>query len=185
MSTKLSTGIKGLATGTIAWFLIGGLICTFDGLFVLLRPRSLPGGDLATSGPLAPIFQGWHKYIEVDKRYADMDDAFVVLQSYLNMFEIAVGFIAVALSLSGARAMAHRVAIVISAITMEKTILYLALDYAEGLKYTKHNDTFTLVTMWLIPSCLWILFPLMVIVSSFSRLGTKGEIEVSVVAKNK
>jgi hypothetical protein len=183
MSAKISTGVKGLATGTIAWLVIGGLICTFDGLFVLMRPRSLPGGDLASSGLLAHIFQGWHTYIQVDKRYADMEDAFVVLQSYLNMFEIAVGFLAVALSLSGARVMAHRVAIVISAITMEKTILYLALDYAEGLKYTKHNDTFTLVTMWLIPSCLWILFPLMVIVSSFSRLGAKGEI--SVAAKNK
>jgi hypothetical protein len=183
MSASITAGVRGLATGTMAWFLIGGLICTLDAAFVLLRPGSLPGGELTKNPLVLMLFQGWHTYITVDKRYADLNDAFVVLQSYLNLSEIFLGFLAVLLSFYGARKMAHRVAIVVSALTIEKTILYLTLDYAEGLKYTKHNDLTTLLTMWLIPSCLWILFPALVIVSSFSRLGAKGEI--SVVAKNK
>jgi hypothetical protein len=30
------------------WLIISGIICTIDASFVLFRPRSLPGGDLAS-----------------------------------------------------------------------------------------------------------------------------------------
>ena len=59
MSTKGLTGIS------IAWLTLSAFVCAIDAGFVLLRPRTLPGGDLAVFP-----FTGWHLYIQYDKRYA-------------------------------------------------------------------------------------------------------------------
>ena len=38
-------GVK-LPSWIYCWFVISFIVCTIDALFVLLRPRTLPGGDL-------------------------------------------------------------------------------------------------------------------------------------------
>ena len=42
-----SSVAAGVPTWVSAWLIISGLVCIWDASFVLLRPRSLPGGDLA------------------------------------------------------------------------------------------------------------------------------------------
>ena len=80
-----------------AWLLLSTIVVAWDAGFVLLRPRSLPGGDLhylwkpckGTHSPTPlPIYFTWcgsftvdTLYIEVDTRYGDMEDAFCIAQS--------------------------------------------------------------------------------------------------------
>lgn len=45
------------------WLLISSIICTWDASFVLLRPRSMPGGDLHK------YFAPYSLYVEIDKLY--------------------------------------------------------------------------------------------------------------------
>jgi hypothetical protein len=59
------------------WLISSALICAWDCAFVLLRPRTLPGGDLHT-----PWFSPYATYIEVDRSYQDMENAFVQAQSW-------------------------------------------------------------------------------------------------------
>ena len=92
------------------WFSLASLLVVWDAFFILLRPRTLPGGDLhafwkpckhlclqpiklsVTTGMLFGLWMTAFKlcvlsiadelYIWVDKRYGDMADTFGIAQSW-------------------------------------------------------------------------------------------------------
>jgi len=154
----------GLSSLTVIWFIISGFVVLLDATFVLLRPKSLPGG------PFASLYGGWHVYIQHDKRYADMQDPFVVLQSWLNLCEIAFQFIAVAVHYQNGPSCALKLGLVVSVATFYKTVIYFLMEYGEGLKYTKHNSLPDLLLYVVIPSAFWLVIPLIVAGDCWSKL---------------
>ena len=155
---------QGLPQFAVLWFIISGLIVILDASFVLLRPISMPGGSLAF------LYGGWHKYITHDKRYADTHDAFVVVQSWLNLVEVAFQFMAVAAHLQKGPSCALKLGFFVSVATFYKTVIYFSMEYAEGLKFTRHNSLPDLILYVVIPSFVWLAMPLKVAGACWSRL---------------
>ena len=141
----------------------------------------LPGGDLAVFP-----FTGWHLYIQYDKRYAALEDAWVVLQSYLNIVEIALQLVCVMLHVAGKRELALKLAIAVSAATFYKTAIYLALEAMDKYPFTKHLSSKDFWLMVVLPSAFWLALPLYVVKSSFARLtGVQQKESVAPAAKAK
>ncbi|RNF08217.1 cholestenol Delta-isomerase [Trypanosoma conorhini] len=149
------------------WFLLTAPVVLIDGVFVLTRSSSP-----SVPHPLAdtPPFNWWVLYATYDRRYAPNDDAFVVVQSWMNMLEVALGILALVLSHRGSVVEGLQLALVVSVMTLYKTVLYLAMEVVEGGKYTKHNSTFDTLMMTVLPSSFWIIVPAMLIVQCGRRL---------------
>jgi len=147
------------------WLLVSGLVCTWDGTFIMFRPHSLPGGKLSF------IWKPYSLYVAVDKRYADLEDPFVYAQSLMNFAEVFLCFLVLILNVGNSRSTA-RLAFSVSLMTLWKTVLYM-LQYTElcgGGKYHSHNDAFTnFLYLWL-PNGIWITLPLLVVCSLWGRL---------------
>lgn len=73
------------------WMIVTSVCCLWDCGFVLNRPRSMRGGDLFH--PFAP----YTKYIAVDPLYANMENTFVLAQSWLNLIEVAFGLVSLSM----------------------------------------------------------------------------------------
>ena len=149
----------------VVWLLIASPVVIIDGLFVVLRPRTMPGGDLNW------LYQPYNLYIEVDKRYGDLNDPFVLAQSYLNFVEVAMSLAAVMMHFSKDER-CQPLAFVTLAFTLWKTVIYM-LQYAEfcgGGAYHMHNDAFHMVVCFLIPNTLWIVMPSLGLVALWNRL---------------
>ncbi|EPY38735.1 hypothetical protein AGDE_05194 [Angomonas deanei] len=139
------------------WFALVTPIVLIDGLFVLNRQ---PVGSNAPH-PLANTvpFNFWLIYEKYDRRYAPNDDAFVVAQSYLNLMEIALGLVAIALSFLKKDDLAIKLAALVCCMTFYKTVLYFVMDIVEGGKYTKHNSMKDQIQFVIIPSSFWLIVP--------------------------
>jgi hypothetical protein len=165
-AVALTNPIPGLSAFAYLWFIVSAVVCAVDATFVVMRPWSLT----AAGQPWAT----WQHYATFDKRYANMSDAWVVLQSYLNFAEIAIQLIVVLLGLLGRNGAAHRLAMVVSTMTLWKTAIYFGMEYLEGSVYTKHNSMEDLMLMFVVPSSFWVTVPLFLISRSWSCLA-KGE----------
>ncbi|KAK3701741.1 hypothetical protein QZH41_018896, partial [Actinostola sp. cb2023] len=69
------------------WLAISSVVCTIDTLFVLFRPRTLVGGDLNY------LVSYYNIYTEIDTRYADLKDGFVIGQTWMNLVEVFINLI--------------------------------------------------------------------------------------------
>jgi hypothetical protein len=153
----------------MVWLVLSTTICAIDAAFVLLRPWSMT----ATDQP----WPTWQHYATLDKRYASMTDGFVWVCAWGNLLEGALGIFAVLLSFGGAKALAHKVAIAVSAMTLYKTAMYFALDHVEGYVTTGHAAQGELFLNVYLPSSFWVLMPLVVVVQAWRRLRL-GEVVV-------
>jgi hypothetical protein len=147
---------KAISTFTVGWFIVSSILCAIDASFVLLRPGTLPGGNLVD---YFPIWKGWHTYIKYDKRYASMTDGWVVLQSWLNLLEIAISYLSILFLVIGWRSASLKVAAAVSVMTAYKTIIYFGMEYADGFPFTKHNSTSDLLLYVVLPSSFWVFIP--------------------------
>jgi hypothetical protein len=136
----LRSAEPGLSGFVVGWLVISGLICIIDATFVLLRPLTLPGGKLA-------IFPwiGWHTYIQYDERYgaAGLTDSWVILQSWLNIAEIALQFLCVYLNSNASgcsKRVVHALAAVVSICTAYKTIIYAGMEMTGGTPRFVHVE---------------------------------------------
>jgi hypothetical protein len=142
------------------WLVVSSCVVIWDGLFVLNRPRSMPGGDLHA------IWSPYALYVTIDKMYGDMGNLFVIVQSYCNFVEVALNFLAAYLaSHAGGSArkstFAGVVALVSLAFTFWKTVIY----FAYGREDAAHNDWKTYVTLYLLPNGMWLLVPFLSMVA--------------------
>lgn len=104
------------------WLVLSSLIVLYDATYVLLRPRTMQGGDLF------PYFTGYGLYIQFDTLYAHLTDTFVVIQSWLNLVEITTIMLGVFLSLSSCKIkklIAALLIVIASAFVFWKTVIYL------------------------------------------------------------
>lgn len=157
---------RGLPTLVNTWFVVTSIVVAIDAAFVLLRPATLPGGALSETQP----FSTWGIYAQNDKRYAALDDGWVVLQSYLNIGEVALQLAAVALSVAGATQAAVKVAAAVSLATLYKTVIYFGMEIAEGGKYTSHLTPVGLFVNVILPSSFWIIIPALILRHCLNRL---------------
>lgn len=107
------------------WLILSALIVLYDAAYVLLRPDSVRGGKYFH------IFSGYDIYIKYDTLYAENNDSFVVIQSWLNIVEAILLLISVFLSLSSNLIFKIRGAflvIVTSGFVFWKTVIFLIYD---------------------------------------------------------
>ncbi|KAF8283618.1 putative Emopamil binding protein [Trypanosoma cruzi] len=149
------------------WFILTAPLLLIDATFVFTRSSST-----GVPHPLAdtPPFNLWVLYSTYDRRYAPNDDAFVVLQSGMNILEAALGLFAFLLAERGKAIASLKLALVVGVMTLYKTLMYFSLEAIEGGKYTKHNSTFDALMMVALPSSLWIIVPAAIILQCSCRL---------------
>ncbi|AIN99490.1 hypothetical protein LPMP_271080 [Leishmania panamensis] len=149
------------------WFLAVVPLIVVDAIFVLTRAKSV---DLPH--PLAEVvpFKYWTVYAQYDRRYAANDDAFVVVQSWLNLVEAMMGLFVTLSALCNAQNLAIKLAIVVSLMTLYKTVIYCLIDIAEGGKYTHHITFHEQLTMLIAPLSVWIVFPTIILYQCFRAL---------------
>ena len=118
------------------WLALTTVIVLWDASFVLLRPWSME----------VPLWAPYKDYVQVDKLYGDLDDSFVWSQSVLNLVEVALNVTALSLLHAGSSA-APVVALVVSAMTCSKTVLYHVIEVGNRFRYSQHNDAQTFVML--------------------------------------
>lgn len=149
----------------LLWYALVTPVVIIDAIFVLQRSKSGPH-------PLAEVvpFNFWVLYAEYDKRYSPNDDAFVVVQSYLNLVEVTLGVLVLLLALFRSRLPAVKLSLVVSAMTIYKTVMYFAMDVVEGGKYTAHNSIPNQLMMVMVPSSFWVVIPSIIFAKCWSQL---------------
>ncbi|CAF4392077.1 unnamed protein product, partial [Rotaria sp. Silwood2] len=108
------------------WAIIGSLICIWDATYIITRPRSMANGDLFH------IFFPYAKYITLDPLYGNLQNAFVIAQSWVNYVEIILTLLSVILyHIAERRNLGCLILLIASVMTCSKTVLYFIRDYFE------------------------------------------------------
>ena len=162
------------------WFLISKLAELFDFAFLVLRPRSLAGGDLA------PWFD-FHAttLVLLDPRYG-MVDGLALCQAYLGVAEAVVALVAVLTLRGRARLFAlvrrairasatrrpHRhcaAQAMVATFNFAKTLVYFGTDAVLGFPHQDWSDQ-RMWTLFLLPSTPWLVVPPLIVLHAFNTL---------------
>lgn len=152
-----------------AWLLLSAVIVLFDATYVLLRPETLRGGKYFS------IFAPYEMYIKFDTLYGANSDSFVVIQSWLNIVEAVLLFIAIFLSTRTClikQVCGGLLSIVTSAFVFWKTVIFLWYD-RDFTTPAVGELTGEALLYYVIPSSLWIIFPLLTIYLVGRRMGAE------------
>ncbi|KAL7270702.1 hypothetical protein RUND412_006579 [Rhizina undulata] len=141
------------------WLFFSSLVVVWDAFYCLLRPRSMPGGDLHDL-----LWKPYALYSEIDYVYGfkflEEKNGFTSAQGVMNLLEVLLNFIYVwgwwKGSSSGWVPMTGFMSVVM---TESKTILYLLNEFFSEWTNVGHNDMRTLTFMYFLPNSLWIVFP--------------------------
>ncbi|PWZ00517.1 HlyIII-domain-containing protein [Testicularia cyperi] len=144
-----------------AWLLLSSFVVAWDVGYILLRPRSMKGGDLHW------IWSPYALYMDIDYVYGlpswDTKDGFPAAQSLMNVAESILNLFYIYLAhvkgTEASLAVAPVWGLVSVIMTLSKTVLYVLNDYCCSWCKTGHNDFKTLLVYWILPNGLWILFP--------------------------
>lgn len=142
----------------VGWLTATAIIQAYDALFVILGPLSHSGGRLARWWP------GHLLYARFDHRYAGYD-AFGTAQSCANLVEVVLAVIAIRMRrrLSGVI-----LALVLSAATFWKTVLYFGVEISGGLAMTRdalnRGDLAGFLLIAVFPNLFWLAIPLAVVI---------------------
>lgn len=138
------------------WFAFTIPVVVWDAAFVLSRPDSLPGGSIAW------IWSPYHLYLDVDRRYLDLSDTFVIAQSCMNLIEAALGGLALYLA-SRAHRRARLVAFSVALMTLAKTVLYFMVEAANGFANIAHAEPWRIALLYATMNGVWIVVPAMIV----------------------
>ncbi|KAH9819380.1 hypothetical protein Tdes44962_MAKER05218, partial [Teratosphaeria destructans] len=199
-STRLSRTLNASASGptpalwthtpsnlTLIWLLVSLPLVTWDMLYVLLRPHSMPGGALHK-----PLWTPYALYGTIDYVYGvkalEEGNGWTAAQTWVNVVETGVYFGREEAGRDGrgapgreklegwlggwggrlgrARTVSGRLAgwcvllgFATANVTFWKTVLYWLLEALNGFANIGHNDASTLFFLWIIPNGLWLVFP--------------------------
>ena len=150
------------------WLIFTSIINIWDASFLLYRPDSL----------YHPIWAQSHSfYIQVDTLYLDMKNNFSYSVPLMNLFEVVLNFISLFFMSLRRFKTAGMVAVVVSSMTLSKTIMYILMEIVSGFEHTKQNDPFTLLTFYLFPTMIWVYIPLAVIVVTSTSFIEDNDVE--------
>jgi hypothetical protein len=163
-----------LAKWVMLWFLVTILVQTYDALFVLLRPLSMEGGCYFH------YFEPFAFYFQMDTRYSDLKDPFLMAHSLLNISEV-IGYLVVVLLLYTSqknfvrRSIAACLGLCVSSATISKTLLYLIFEALQNFGHIRHTDQYDLYITFGSMKCIWIILPSLVCVHLFGQLRVPKE----------
>lgn len=156
------------------WLVLSSLVVIYDASYVLLRPRSMLNGDLFS------LFSPYDLYIKYDTLYGNLKDSFVVIQSYLNLVEVTLLLVSVALAASSCwkkQFIGAFIAIVGSSFVLWKTIIYVL--YVEDFASELVGLNLQCFLVLILPTSFWLICPLLTIVYTgrniMSRLEPKAK----------
>lgn len=112
--------------GILLWIFLSNVIVCIDAFFVLNRPETLKGGKYYG------FFKPYENYYKFDTLYNMNEDSFVVIQSWLNITEALISFIAVFLYISSCRiksAIGAVLCFVVSVMVFWKTVIFVWYDH--------------------------------------------------------
>ncbi|KAI9680916.1 MAG: hypothetical protein M1829_000996 [Trizodia sp. TS-e1964] len=167
---------------TIAWLLISLPLVAWDTGYVFLRPHSMLGGAWH-----APLWTPYGLYGVIDHVYGlpawESHSGFTGAQSALNVVETALYMLylsLVAFDYAAApspestglhrwlgvgetrgrkAAWAVLVGFAAAVMTLSKTTLYMCNEAFASFGNIAHNSLSVILTMWILPNGMWILFP--------------------------
>ncbi|KAI0874752.1 hypothetical protein GGS24DRAFT_327748 [Hypoxylon argillaceum] len=160
---------------TLVWLAVSLPLVAWDCGYVLMRPRTMPGGDLHW-----PLWTPYALYGEVDHVYGwkafNAGSGFTGAQGLLNVLETlmylyyAAAYLRNATSVSGRKVVVGRTAAVAvlvgfsaAVMTLSKTVLYWLCEYYSGFDNIGHNSLQDLIVLWIIPNGAWLIFPTIMI----------------------
>ncbi|KAJ2966958.1 hypothetical protein NUW58_g10545 [Xylaria curta] len=170
---KCSTSPSSLATAfthapsnfTLFWLAISLPLVVWDCGYVLLRPRTMVGGDLHW-----PLWTPYALYGEIDHVYGwkafNANSGFTGAQGFLNVLETLMYLYyalvyfqnATAVGSGGKKVVVGRqagvavlVAFSAAVMTLSKTLLYWLCEYFSGYDNIGHNSLQNLIFLWIIP----------------------------------
>jgi len=147
------------------WFAVTIPLVFWDSLYLLMRPRSMEGGDLHR------FWKPYAFYQTVDLNYGlkayEEGHGFPSAQALLSIVEnfMNIGYLYLAHVKSTPSA--PLLGFASAAMTLSKTALYWLQEYYCGGCSIRHNNLDILVFVWAIPMSLWLIGPVYVM----SRLG--------------
>ncbi|KAI0199626.1 hypothetical protein F4808DRAFT_432314 [Astrocystis sublimbata] len=156
---------------TLFWLAVSLPLVAWDCGYVLLRPRTMPGGDLHW-----PLYTPYAIYSEVDYVYGwkafNAKSGFTGAQGFLNVVEtlmyIYYAFVWYqnAVPVGGRKVVVGRkaatavlVAFSAGIMTLSKTVLYWLCEYYSGYDNIGHNSLRDLIFLWIIPNGAWLIGP--------------------------
>jgi hypothetical protein len=155
-----------VSKGLLVWLVVSAIIVVFDAFYVINRPETMRGGKYFA------FFQPYEIYIKFDTMYALNNDTFVVIQSWLNLVESGLLFIAVYLSVSnclGKKLWGAILTILTSAMVFWKTVIFLIYD-KDFITQDVKSLTTDAILYYIIPSSFWILGPLLTMILVSKKL---------------
>ncbi|KAJ9478191.1 ADIPOR-like receptor IZH2 [Pseudozyma hubeiensis] len=169
-----------------AWLFLSSFVVAWDVGYILLRPRSMLGGDLHW------LWSPYALYMNIDYVYGlpswDSKDGFPAAQSLMNVGESIINLFYIYLvhvkATPEALAVAPVYGLVTVIMTLSKTFLYVLNDFCCGWCKTGHNDWYTLIVYWILPNGLWILFPSIIAYIFIQELSTSLKVAAGVQGAN-
>ncbi|KAI0165850.1 hypothetical protein GGR57DRAFT_138831 [Xylariaceae sp. FL1272] len=168
---------------SLFWLAVSLPLVAWDCGYVLMRPRTMPGGDLHW-----PLWVPYKLYGEVDHVYGwksfNARNGFTSAQGLLNVIETLMYAYYAWSWYSNGRHVAGKgkvlvgkqagtamlVAFTAAAMTLSKTVLYWLCEYYSGFDNIGHNAPLDLIFLWIIPNGAWLVFPIFMLAELGSEL---------------
>ncbi|KAI1368384.1 hypothetical protein F5Y08DRAFT_263544 [Xylaria arbuscula] len=167
---------------TLFWLAVSLPLVIWDCGYVLLRPRTMEGGDLHW-----PLWIPYKLYGEIDHVYGwkafNAGSGFTAAQGFLNVLETVMYlyyflvYYQNGVSVAGIKkvvgrkaAIAVLVAFSAAVMTLSKTVLYWLCEYYSGFDNIGHNSLQDLIFLWIIPNGAWLIGPTVMIFEMGSEL---------------
>lgn len=140
----------------LVWFLVTIPIMLWDGLFILCRPASLPGGALDW------IWGAYRPYLAVDLRYANPQNTLVVAFAWANLLEMLLSIV-VCIRHVQHRSDAWLWAFTVALITLTKTFLYFGSEWTSGRANTGHAQLLSFLGLYVLLNGVWLFVPSLIV----------------------
>ena len=145
-------------------------VATWDGGYILARPRSMEGGDLHH------LWKPYGAYAKVDLCYSmrgyQSNDIFPVVQNVGAVLENVLNFVTIYYSYNN-DPLAILLAYTVTAFTFWKTVLFLLVEVCSGFANTGHNKWYPWITMYALPNGIWIIVPLYLLLTLGRQIAQK------------
>ncbi|KAF9507113.1 hypothetical protein BS47DRAFT_1304407 [Hydnum rufescens UP504] len=157
------------------WFFLSSLFVLWDVSYLLLRPRSMVGGDLHW------IWKPYALYATIDHvrlyglRAWESKDGFPSAQALMNIVETALNWCYLFTRHISPSPISPLLGFTAAVMTLSKTVLYGLQDYFCGWCSSGHNPASTFIVLYLFPNVkcgplmtpllrLWVVMPAAIVV---------------------
>lgn len=155
----------------VGWVAITVPVVMWDAAYVLMRPYS----------ETSAIWKPYQLYAEVDLTYGKSgnahSEAWCLSQTMMNVVEVLLQCYALLrIAMTGRTDRCAAVTLLVASVgTLWKTLLYFLIEHNSNWANVGHNDLHTLITLYVIPNGLWIVFPALATYVLSHQLSSAGD----------